>query len=138
MGKTSESGRLVMSIVVLMIVNMAHVTVSEVTCPYPCYPPPIGGGFSVPTPVFNPPPAAGYYYPSPTTATGNLPNYPSPPYDGGSFYGPPPPEPILPYFPFYYRKPPHQFGDQSSSSPLLSPTLLILCLSSFAFMAFFW
>ncbi|KAL0695223.1 hypothetical protein Bca4012_062403 [Brassica carinata] len=94
--------------------------ISETPCPYPCYPPPIGGGSSSTTqPPPYPPPAFNYPYPA-----GNLPNYPSPPYiDGGgsgggsgSLYGPPLPDAILPYFPYYYRKPPHQ-TDQTSSSP---------------------
>ncbi|KAF3487577.1 hypothetical protein F2Q69_00054500, partial [Brassica cretica] len=64
-------------------------------------------------------PSPAFYYPSPAE---NLPNYPSPPSEGeggGSFYGPPPPDAILPYFPYYFRNPSHQ-TDQTSSSQLMS------------------
>ncbi|VVA94875.1 unnamed protein product [Arabis nemorensis] len=101
------------------LANLPFITISETPCPYPCYPPPTGGGSTQPAgnypqPTGYYPPPTGYY--SPPTS-GNVPNYQSPPYTGGNsgggYYGPPPPDPILPYFPFYYRKPPHQ-TDQSS------------------------
>ncbi|KZV14603.1 wiskott-Aldrich syndrome protein family member 2-like [Dorcoceras hygrometricum] len=85
-------------------------------CPYPCYPPPTGPGnnpivgttppvSTTPPAAFSPPfsltpPAAGYFPFTP----------PSPNYYG---VAPPPPEPMVSWFPFYYRRPPHQ--DQSSS-----------------------
>ncbi|GMJ13322.1 hypothetical protein HRI_005001400 [Hibiscus trionum] len=94
-------------------------------CPYPCYPPPTGtGGGSIggggggtvtqtPPASYSPPAQTGVY----TPPTGNLPYYTQPPpYGGNSFYGQPPPDPILPYFPFYYRKPPHQTDNQSSGT----------------------
>ncbi|CAH2033676.1 unnamed protein product [Thlaspi arvense] len=106
---TSNHGLLILSLVfVFSLLYFPYLTISDIPCPYPCYPPPFGGGSSTPS--------AGNY-PSPD---GNLPNYLSPPNSdgGGSFYGPLPPDAILPYFPYYYRKPPHQ-TDQTSSSPLV-------------------
>ncbi|KAG5236818.1 hypothetical protein OIU78_004797 [Salix suchowensis] len=110
-----------------ILVNLPSLTMSDGgECPYPCYPPPTGTG----TPTFTAPPSppsqsAGIYspplYPSPT---GDLPYY-SPPAFGNNFNGPPPPDPILPYFPFYYRKPPHQ-GDVSSASSLPRSTTLMM------------
>ncbi|KAJ0231969.1 Uncharacterized protein HA466_0294440 [Hirschfeldia incana] len=108
-------------------------------CAYSCYPPPIGGGGSTqpagyyPQPTAYYPPPTGFYYPPPT---GNVPNYPSPPYDGGDYggryYGPPPPDPILPYFPFYYRKPPHQTDQSSSSAPVTSTVKIVTMANIFA------
>ncbi|KAL0877818.1 hypothetical protein Bca101_027524 [Brassica carinata] len=120
---------------VFSLVNFPFITITETPCSYPCYPQPIGGGGSTqpagyyPQPTAYYPPPTGYYYPPPT---GNEPNYPSPPYDGGDYgggyYGPPPPDPILPYFPFYYRKPPHQ-TDQSSSSASGKSTVKIVTMA---------
>ncbi|KAG2265403.1 hypothetical protein Bca52824_072482 [Brassica carinata] len=68
--------------------------------------PTIRGGSSTPPATQSPPyPSPAFYYPSPAE---NLPNYPSPASEGeggGSFYGPPPPDAILPYFPYYFRNP---------------------------------
>ncbi|PHT56804.1 hypothetical protein CQW23_05290 [Capsicum baccatum] len=81
-------------------------------CPYSCLPPP--------TPTDCPPPPPS---PQPTTPTPPSPppsepvNYPAPvgyylPPDGYFLpppvyvNGPPPPNPILPYLPFYYKNPP--------------------------------
>ncbi|CAH8340356.1 unnamed protein product [Eruca vesicaria subsp. sativa] len=107
---TNNHGLLLLSLVfIFSLLYFPYLGISETPCPYPCYPPPIG---NLPPPTFN------YPYPA-----GNLPNYPSPPYVGGgassSIYGPPPPDAILPYFPYYFRKPPHQ-TDQTSSSPLVA------------------
>uniref|UniRef100_A0A1J3ERY8 Uncharacterized protein n=1 Tax=Noccaea caerulescens TaxID=107243 RepID=A0A1J3ERY8_NOCCA len=121
---TNDHSLLLSSLVlVFYLLYFPYLVSSETPCPYPCYPPPIGGGSSTPTmtqPPPYPPPAVNY--PSPA---GNLPNYPSPPdgtgegSSGSSFYGtPPPPDAILPYFPYYFRKPPHQ-TDQTSLSSLV-------------------
>ncbi|KFK41523.1 hypothetical protein AALP_AA2G140700 [Arabis alpina] len=117
------------------LVNLPFITISETPCPYPCYPPPTGGGSTqqtgnnYPQPTGYYPPPTGYYTP-PTS--GNVPNYPSPPFTGGNsgggYYGPPPPDPILPYFPFYYRKPPHQ-TDQPSFA--VKPTVRIVTVTTF-------
>ncbi|KMZ68229.1 hypothetical protein ZOSMA_246G00210 [Zostera marina] len=81
-------------------------------CPYPCLPPPISGNNYAPTPPssqsqqgvvypYPPPPPSGiaaYFYPPPSYGSGYLPQ--------NTHVAPPPPNPILPYFPFYYRMPP--------------------------------
>ncbi|KAG6759544.1 hypothetical protein POTOM_036026 [Populus tomentosa] len=105
-----------------ILVNLPSLTTSDSgECPYPCYPPPTGTGTPiVTTPPSPPSQSAGTFspplYPSPT---GNLPYYYPPPAFANNFNSPPPPDPILPYFPFYYRKPPHQ-GDVSSATSLPS------------------
>ncbi|ESQ28106.1 hypothetical protein EUTSA_v10019301mg [Eutrema salsugineum] len=119
---------------IFSLVNFPFTTISETPCPYPCYPPPIGGGstqqtgYSQPTGYY--PPPTGYYPPP----SGNVQNYPSPPYvggnSGGGYYGPPPPDPILPYFPFYYRKPPHQTDQSSSSSVSVKTKVKIVTVAS--------
>ncbi|XP_039122021.1 pectinesterase inhibitor 10-like [Dioscorea cayenensis subsp. rotundata] len=85
-------------------------------CPYPCLPPP--SSFSAGYPP--PPPSQGIpsfgYYPPPS---GYVP-YLSPPFV--NLQAPPPPNPILPWFPFYYRSPP---------SPNSSPSLLSHHASTF-------
>lgn len=116
---TNDRGLTLLRLVfIFSLLYFPYLAISETPCPYPCYPPPIGGGSSTTQPPPYPPPAFNYPYPA-----GNLPNYPSPPYIGGggsgSFHGPPPPDAILPYFPYYFRKPPHQ-TDQTSSSPLVA------------------
>ncbi|WZZ06658.1 hypothetical protein YC2023_092579 [Brassica napus] len=117
------------------LLSFPFITISETPCPYPCYPPPTGGGSTQPAGYYPPPtgyypPPTGYYPPP----TGNVPNYPSPPYvggdSGGGYYGPPPPDPILPYFPFYYRKPPHQTDQSSSSSVSVGSTVKIVTVAS--------
>ncbi|XP_018468764.2 leucine-rich repeat extensin-like protein 1 [Raphanus sativus] len=127
---------------VFSLVNFPFITISETPCAYPCYPPPIGGGGSTqpagyyPQPTAYYPPSTGYYHPPPT---GNVPNYPSPPYEGGDYgggyYGPPPPDPILPYFPFYYRKPPHQTDQSSSSASVKSTVKIVTMANMFAVLA---
>ncbi|KAL1192214.1 hypothetical protein V5N11_034166 [Cardamine amara subsp. amara] len=131
---TKDHGLLLLNLCfIFSLLYFPYLAISETPCPYPCYPPPIGGGSSTPSmtqPSQYPPPATNYpspagnlpNYPPPA---GDIPNYPSPPYTGGgsdsgsSFYGPPPPDAILPYFPYYFRKPPHQ-TDQTSSSSLVA------------------
>ncbi|KAL0701421.1 hypothetical protein Bca4012_057543 [Brassica carinata] len=117
------------------LLSFPFITISETPCPYPCYPPPTGGGSTQPAGYYPPPtgyypPPTGYYPPP----TGNVPNYPSPPYaggdSGGGYYGPPPPDPILPYFPFYYRKPPHQTDQSSSSSVSVGSMVKIVTVAS--------
>ncbi|XP_010681973.2 leucine-rich repeat extensin-like protein 5 [Beta vulgaris subsp. vulgaris] len=101
----------------LITLNSFVSIAADEACPYPCNPPPIAGTITPPTPVSEtgsyPPPT--YSLPPPS---GNFPNYP--PGAGGTYDGditmPPPPDPILPYFPYYYRNGVHQPSDQSSSS----------------------
>ncbi|KAF7848432.1 hypothetical protein BT93_L1955 [Corymbia citriodora subsp. variegata] len=105
---------------------------SDEPCPYPCYPPPTGAGTPV-TPVTTTPPSQTGSYSPPSyfpPPGGDFPFTPPPPY-GGGFDVPPPPDPILPYFPFYYRKPPHQ--TESSAVPLRESAVMVaetglLCL----------
>ncbi|KAL1209478.1 hypothetical protein V5N11_022819 [Cardamine amara subsp. amara] len=119
---------------VFSLVNLPFITISQTPCPYPCYPPPIAGSGSTKPTGYYPQPTG--YYPPPSTY---VPNYPSPPYyggnPGGGNYVPPPPEPILPYFPFYYRKPPHQ-TDQSSSS--VKSTVGIVTVVNLLAVSLYW
>jgi hypothetical protein len=48
--------------------------------------------------------------------------------------GLPPPDPILPYFPFYYRKPPHQTDASLATNSL--PTLMMAAISNILAFAF--
>lgn len=103
---------------IAMTLNSPAPTTSQNECPYPCYPPPTGAGNSPPaTPT--PPSQTGSYPPpafdSPPSPTGYLPNYPPPPYSADG--APSPPDAIVPWFPYYYRKPPH-LSDESSSTAL--------------------
>lgn len=93
---SKRCGHLVSLLLVFSLVNFPFITISETPCPYPCYPPPIAGTGSTQPAGYYPQPTG--YYPPPSS--GNVPNYPSPPYygsnSGGGDYGPPPPDPILP------------------------------------------
>ncbi|KAE8690865.1 hypothetical protein F3Y22_tig00110893pilonHSYRG00648 [Hibiscus syriacus] len=84
----------------------------------------------------NPPPGT-----SNPTPTGNLPYFPPQPPYGDSLYGQPPPDPILPYFPYYYRKPPHQTDDQSPATKIgvgkPCMTMMIATAYLLAFIYFF-
>ncbi|XP_022993313.1 leucine-rich repeat extensin-like protein 5 [Cucurbita maxima] len=117
-------------------------TRTEDTCPYPCYPPPTGPATATPT-TPSPPSQTGYgsysppaFYPPPAATY----PYNTPPSNGNSFDGvtPPPPDPILPYFPYYFKKPPHKPDDESSGSAIagrksevgmIAGTLLFITLS---------
>ncbi|KAH0675112.1 hypothetical protein KY290_024140 [Solanum tuberosum] len=111
-------------LVILLLNFPARITPQE--CAYPCYPPPTGPTGNNPTPATTttPPTPQGGYVPNPPSTTyqpppsgyNNIPYLNSPPNDYGNGEAPPPPEPIVPWFPFYYRKPPHSDLDQSSSS----------------------
>ncbi|XP_019257903.1 PREDICTED: proline-rich receptor-like protein kinase PERK8 [Nicotiana attenuata] len=108
----------------LLILNFpARITAQE--CPYPCYPPPTGPAGNNPPPATTTPPSPQGYVPNnpstnynpPPAGYNNPPNdYDNSPPDFVNGEVPPPPEPIVPWFPFYYRKPPHSDNDQSSSS----------------------
>ncbi|XP_059447922.1 classical arabinogalactan protein 9-like [Corylus avellana] len=121
----------------IIFLNIPGFTRPDDACPYPCYPPPTGTGSVTPTTptttttppsqtVSYPPPAG--YNPSPV---GYLP-YNPPPATGTLFASPPPPDPILPYFPYYYKKPLHSTSDQSSaatlgrSAAMISPANLLV------------
>ncbi|KAK1423119.1 hypothetical protein QVD17_18414 [Tagetes erecta] len=94
-------------------------------CPYPCNPPPIPGGNTPPT-VTIPPPTTTL--PPPTVVTPPqrvFPYNPSTP----TFYGgaPPPPDPIVPWFPYYYKDPPRN-PNKSLSTDLQSGSMVVMLL----------
>ncbi|KAL2485055.1 proline-rich receptor-like protein kinase PERK1 [Abeliophyllum distichum] len=87
-------------------------------CQYPCYPPPTGPGNNSPVATTPPSPPG-----STTPEVGYVPYNPPSTYFGNGV-APPPPEPMLPWFPFYYKKPPHE--DQSPSTALRGSTTKII------------
>lgn len=106
---------------------------SSSNCPPPPSPPSSSGGgsyyFSPPPPsqsnyYYSPPPPSqsGYYYPPPYKS------YPTGP-------APPPPNPIVPYFPFYYYSPPPP--SQSESVKLRSSSVSYWIAIFFVFLCFF-
>ncbi|KAG7032542.1 hypothetical protein SDJN02_06591, partial [Cucurbita argyrosperma subsp. argyrosperma] len=132
----SHLNKVLSTILLPLIVSvLPPATSSDDTCPYPCYPPPTDTGYpatpatltppsqtdsgSYSPPAYYSPPAA--YYP-----------YNPPPYDGDSFDGitPPPPDPILPYFPYYYKKPPHKPEDESGGTAVSEiGAFVFICVS---------
>lgn len=110
-----------LTVSIILITTLAPSS-SQTQCPYPCYPsPPAGPGNYPPAATLSPPLlTGGSYYPPPT---GVLPNYPSPPYHINGVT-PPAPDSLVPWFPYYYKKPPHG-TDQSSSSSLTNRTAVI-------------
>lgn len=117
----------------LIFLNFPAAIRPDNACPYPCYPPPTGPGYTPTTPAATTPPPPPYQvesYPppagyNPTTPTGNFPYYTPPPPFGSNFLGaPPPPDPILPYFPYYYRKPLH--GEAQSSATILGRPIWVM------------
>ncbi|CAN1788339.1 hypothetical protein LINPERHAP1_LOCUS18007 [Linum perenne] len=105
-----------------LLLFLSGLTLSDDTCPYPCYPPPTGPGS--PAAVTNPPPTSqSSSYPPPPPAGNNIPSayyIPPPPPSGNNNYdinNNPPPNAILPYFPYYYRKPPRKPDDDIGSTP---------------------
>ncbi|GJT20575.1 ribonuclease H-like domain-containing protein [Tanacetum coccineum] len=107
-------------------------------CPYPCYPPPTGGstsggGGGNPPPTsttFSPPSQIGYYPPPSSIFPYNP---PKPNYYGN---GQPAPDPVVPWFPYYYKKPPHKTDDSSSSGvPIVfSSRIFLIHVLVFSFM----
>ncbi|KVH96247.1 leucine-rich repeat extensin-like protein 5 [Cynara cardunculus var. scolymus] len=97
-------------------------------CPYPCYPPPIG---NMPPPATTlPPPSQTKNYPPPaavyTPPSGTV--YPYTP-QTPTFYGgaPPAPDPIVPWFPYYYKDPPRN-PHKSSSVDLRGGSTVVIFL----------
>ncbi|RLM87246.1 hypothetical protein C2845_PM04G15220 [Panicum miliaceum] len=98
-------------------------------CPYPCLPPPSSGGainsYPPPQPSTGasggfggsyPPPPPGSYQ---LTPPGVMPGF-SPPYSGfPSGQAPPPPNPVLPWFPWYYQHTNPITGTSAASSPAM-------------------
>ena len=114
-------------IFISIILNFLAPATSQ-DCPYPCYPPPTATGNNPPMPpatTTTPPyqtgsyPPPGFYSPP----SGNLPY--SPPYLGTA---PPSTDPMVPWFPYYYRKPPHQ-SDQSSSATFVRGSTVVTVLT---------
>ncbi|KAK7845359.1 extensin-like [Quercus suber] len=120
----------------LIFLNFPAAIRPDNACPYPCYPPPTGPGNTPTTPAATtpPPPFQIESYPppagnNPTTPTGNLPfDTPPPPFGSNSAGAPPPPDPILPYFPFYYREPLHGEG-QASATTLGRPIWIMMAMA---------
>ncbi|KAJ7943013.1 leucine-rich repeat extensin-like protein 5 [Quillaja saponaria] len=137
-----------------ILLHFLGTTRSDDSCPYPCYPPPTGTGSTPTTPSGTtlPPPSpsqSGSSYPPPSSQSGSsypppsgyLPYNPPPSYasgSGGGFNGgtPPPPDPIVPYFPFYFKKPPHQ-TEASSAITLHKWTVMIATTNLFVFLFLF-
>ncbi|EXB89396.1 hypothetical protein L484_017362 [Morus notabilis] len=127
----------------IVFMNFPRATLSDEPCQYPCYPPPTSTGATPTTPSTPTPPSVVSYppptgvYPTPPS-TGVYPYYNPPPND--RYYGAqPPPDPILPYFPFYYKEPLHRSPDDQSSSFSSRPSLgrLALLILLFIFLLYF-
>ncbi|WOH13316.1 hypothetical protein DCAR_0832825 [Daucus carota subsp. sativus] len=110
----SNLNQLTLLIASTTLLSCLHTSCSQTECPYPCYPSPPAGPGNYPPPATLPPPSptGGSFYPPPT---GLLPNYPSPPYRM-SGVTPPAPDALVPWFPYYYKKPPHGTDQAYSSS----------------------
>ncbi|XP_062150128.1 proline-rich receptor-like protein kinase PERK8 [Alnus glutinosa] len=132
-----------LSFALIIFLNFPGMTRPDNPCPYPCYPPPTGSGTVTPTTpittttppsqtVSYPPPAG--YNPSPT---GYFP-YNPPPFAGTFSASPPPPDPILPYFPYYYKKPLHSTDSSATtlgrSTAMIATANLLVFLCSFFFL----
>ncbi|XP_030452066.1 leucine-rich repeat extensin-like protein 3 [Syzygium oleosum] len=114
-----------------MVHGQAVVTISQPPpsdCPYPCLPPPTTPAIyppplppSPPLPPFGVYPPPSMVYPPPG---GYFPYYFPPPWYLGN--APPPPDPILPYFPWYYKQP--LVPNSSSETRLRRSWVMILSL----------
>ncbi|KAG5528095.1 hypothetical protein RHGRI_028884 [Rhododendron griersonianum] len=139
-------------LLIIVVLNFAANTKQDAAlpdqtyeCPYPCVPqpitatsnclPPPGPPPPPPSPpmptAFPPPPPPGSDYYTPPSGyfsppSGYFPSY-SPPWYFD--IAPPPPDPILPYFPFYYKQPPPP-PDFSSATRLVRSMVWISSLIS--------
>ncbi|EOA31633.1 hypothetical protein CARUB_v10014833mg [Capsella rubella] len=110
---------------------------NPVSSSYPPPPPSSGGGGSY---YYSPPPpppssSGGSKYPPPYGGDGGQGYYYPPPYNGG--YGmPSPPNPIVPYFPFYYHTPPQGHGYSDSGSDRLQGRSLLFALFAAVLLCF--
>lgn len=107
----------------LTLISLPSLSFSD-DCPFPCLPPPpppLTNSPPPPSPVFDspPPPYTPTYwnYPPPPYTPGVVP-FNQPPTGGNIYRTPPPPDPIMPYFPWYYH------GPTSSASSLISISLV--------------
>lgn len=107
---------------------------SETECPYPCSPSPPTGSES--TGTLSPPlPTGASYYPPPPPG-GLLSNLPSPPpTDHSSSVTLPAPDTVVPWYPYYSKRPTHD-THQSSLTSLAAPTVLIGSTILFVFLFF--
>ncbi|KAI3968765.1 hypothetical protein MKX01_028915 [Papaver californicum] len=126
--------------------NPCQPPITYASPPTPSSPPPTttsdcppSSSQSTPTYYYSPPPSSNnptptYTYSSPPPPGQAIGGLEKPPPNGYSLYpGPPPPNPIVPYFPFYYHAPlPSQF----SSSPNLIEIKIIF--HSYLFFRFFF
>ncbi|CAI9275977.1 unnamed protein product [Lactuca saligna] len=115
-----------------LTLNSPPSTVAQ--CPYPCYPPPTGTGGNTNTP---PVPQTGNYPPPATIYTPPSSVYPyNPPTP--TFYGgaPPPPDPIVPWFPYYYKDPPRNPNKSSSADLPRGSTAVIFMIHILVFRLF--
>ncbi|XP_076932995.1 uncharacterized protein LOC143598736 [Bidens hawaiensis] len=126
------------SLFLYITLNSSVIIVGQ-ECPYPCYPPPIGvgtgtstgtggggGGNNPPKTTFPPPSQTGY---NPT------PIFPYNPPNNPNYYGSgqPPPDPVVPWFPYYYKKPPHSTDQTSSTCGRLQSTIMIFLINFLVF-----
>ncbi|KAJ3694357.1 hypothetical protein LUZ60_009837 [Juncus effusus] len=129
MAMTSSKSLLLLLTLIITLLSLPFLSLSD-DCPYPCLPPP-----QIQTPVYPspPPPQTPVYsnYPPPQNPETPYWNYPppasqgyfQPPAGGGYNYpAPPPPDKIVPWYPWYTRTP------SSSSVGLLPPFILNLVL----------
>lgn len=82
-----------------------------------CPPPPSSGGGGGGPYYYPPPSQSGSYHPPPSSSGGGGYYYP-PPKSGGNYPYTSPPNPIVPYFPFYYYNPPPQSVTSGSDAKI--------------------
>lgn len=109
-------------LVFISFVHFPKPSSSETECPYPCSPSPPTGSESAGT--LSPPQlTGGSLYPPP--APGNLiPNSPTPP-DRVNSVALPAPDSVVPWYPYYSKRPITHDTDQSSSTSLATRTVMI-------------
>nr|XP_043639704.1 classical arabinogalactan protein 9-like [Erigeron canadensis] len=126
------SSKQFLSTLFLLIITTFNSPLSVVAqCPYPCNPPPIAGGSSnMPPPATTlPPPSQTGNYPPPIAVFSPPSNvYPYNP-QTPTFYGgaPPSPDPVVPWFPYYYKDPPRN-PHKSSAADRLSGSMVVIFL----------
>lgn len=130
----AKLGRALLTLVLAFaILNIVETTSSQGSCPGPsCTRNPLpasAGNPASPSAAMTTPTQTGSYLGQPSTI------YPppvgyfsySPPPPRRSFYAAPlPPDPILPYFPYYYQRPPRTKTEESSAAGLWRSTVMII------------
>lgn len=122
------------TLIFLYITLNSSISVSGQECPYPCNQQPIGngntntggagGGNNPPVTTFSPPAQAANYPPPSTT----LPYY-NPPNTNVYGTGPPTPDTVVPWFPYYSKKPSHSTDQPSSKCGHIRSINVILFIS---------